>query len=214
MPSYGPSLRCLRKVFWKNKREVRVFKIRWPIVFTLLRTNKLSDQSKRNILKKRRRGNGSRALQVLESTKWQMFEIWSCWNNSWSTEQMSCYIGHVAGMIISKNWKRENCKQPEFLSLGTNSWRRELTCCRRRLRRLRRGRRGEGGGERPGEIKREQSIFHFLSFWDQVYVLAKLRTICSPSYCLFLPQRLVPWWKGKPSTREWFCRSCNYPITK
>ena len=62
MPSYEPSLRCLRKVFWKNKREVRVFKIRWPIVFTLLRTNKLSDQSKRNILKKRRRRNGSCAL--------------------------------------------------------------------------------------------------------------------------------------------------------
>ena len=69
MPSYEPSLRCSRKVFLKNKREVRVFKIRWPIVFTLLRTNKLSDQSKRNILKKRRRGNGSCALQVVKLTK-------------------------------------------------------------------------------------------------------------------------------------------------
>ena len=107
MPSYEPSLRCSRKVFLKNKREVRVFKIRWSIVFTLLRTNKLSDQSKRNILKKRRRGNGSCALQVLELTKWQMFEIWSCWNNSWSTEQMSCYIGHMSIIIISKNWIKE-----------------------------------------------------------------------------------------------------------
>ena len=69
MPSYEPSLRCSRKVFLKNKREVRVYKIRWSIVFTLLKTNKLSDQSKRNILKKRRRGNGSCALQVLELTK-------------------------------------------------------------------------------------------------------------------------------------------------
>ena len=49
--------------------------VTWSVVFTLLRTNKLSDQSKRNILKKRRRGNGSRALQVVKLTKRQMFEI-------------------------------------------------------------------------------------------------------------------------------------------
>ena len=156
MPNCEHSLQCWKKVFWRNKRGVKVFKIRSAIVLTArvidIENNTSSDKSERNIITKRRRRDGSSALQVKQFANF----MWILQN--WETGVCGAYgsLVNAASAWMVDTSQAEHaplfCNSWYFDLSGTNSWRRGWICYRRRQRQQQRVKKGEGGEERPGSI--------------------------------------------------------------